>query len=96
MSQNLTLLDIISEKDAELLRRRGIKTIDQLANTSVDYLVENEGIKVSKAEELISKAYNCLHPDEPAKGAKGTTLTSKYSMKTINKREAERKNKRTD
>ncbi|TXT65843.1 MAG: hypothetical protein BAJALOKI1v1_360007 [Promethearchaeota archaeon] len=89
MSKNLTLIEGITAPITETLKKVGIKTIEQLANSSPQKLEKELTYSFEIIEEWISNAIKYLEGEKTPKIPPGIELTSKYSMKTTTKRDME-------
>ncbi|TFF84875.1 MAG: helix-hairpin-helix domain-containing protein [Promethearchaeota archaeon] len=89
MAMNLTQIEGISIVVAEELLDEGIKTVEQLADSTPEQISKIIGVSVTISEEWIAKANEFLRNNEQPKVPPGEKLTSKYSMKTTTKRDIE-------
>ncbi|WP_232745104.1 helix-hairpin-helix domain-containing protein [Halorubrum aethiopicum] len=62
---DLTDLDGVGEKRAELLRRRGYATVESVVDATLDDLVEIDGIGPATATDLLASAVRLLDTSEP-------------------------------
>ncbi|TFG26456.1 MAG: hypothetical protein EU532_09705 [Promethearchaeota archaeon] len=89
MSENLILVRDVDQERKKKLNKAGIQPIEQLANAKIEELLLIEGFDVRLSEKLIANAIKFLEIEEEPKLPKNGKITSKYSMKTTNKRDTE-------
>jgi predicted RecB family nuclease len=89
MSKNLTLLEGINAPLAVIIKRIGIATIEQLANSSPQEIEKRVSYSLKTIEGWIAKAVKYLEGIDTAKIPPNRKLTSKYSMKSTTQRDIE-------